>query len=143
MRVRTWPSGSAFDYEYDFMIINTELLDNLTVQAKACPRLRQNYDLRDKPEDGSQRMLNAVELGTILPIHRHRRSSETVVILRGKGRWNYFDDKGNMTESIVLDADGEMRALSVPKGQWHTRSRGSTVFIAFSFMNDDIVMYND
>ena len=59
------------------MIISTELLDNLTAQAKASPRLRQNYDLRDTPEDGSQRMLNAMEPGTILPIHRHRRSSDT------------------------------------------------------------------
>lgn len=101
------------------MIISTELLDNLTAQAKASPRLRQNYDLRDTPEDGSQRMLNAMEPGTILPIHRHRRSSETVVILRGRGRWNFYDDEGNNTESTVLDANGEVRALSVPKGQWH------------------------
>ncbi len=101
------------------MIISTELLENLTAQAKASPRLRQNYDLRDTPEDGSQRMLNAMEPGTILPIHRHRRSSETVVILRGRGRWNFYDDEGNNTESTVLDANGEVRALSVPKGQWH------------------------
>lgn len=101
------------------MIISTELLDNLTAQAKASPRLRQNYDLRDTPEDGSQRMLNAMEPGTVLPIHRHRRSSETVVILRGRGRWNFYDDEGNNTESTILDANGEMRALSVPRGQWH------------------------
>ena len=101
------------------MLISTELLDNLTAQAKASPRLRQNYDLRDTSEDGSQRMLNAMEPGTVLPIHRHRRSSETVVILRGKGRWIFYDDEGNVTESILMDAEGEVRALSVPKGQWH------------------------
>lgn len=101
------------------MLISTELLDNLTAQAKANPRLRQNFDLRDTPEDGSQRMLNAMEPGTVLPIHRHRRSSETVVILRGKGRWIFYDDEGNITESTLLDANGEVRPLSVLKGQWH------------------------
>ena len=113
------------------MLITTELLDNLTAQAKASPRLRQNYDLRDSAEDGSQRMLNAMEPGTVLPIHRHRRTSETVVILRGRGRWNFYDDEGNKTESTIVDANGEVRALSVPKGQWHNTEslEGGTVIL--------------
>ncbi len=69
------------------MIIDQALLDTLTAQAKASPRLRMNLDLRNGPEDGSQRMLNALEPGTQLPIHRHRESSETVVILRGRARY--------------------------------------------------------
>lgn len=71
------------------MIFNKELLDNLTAQAKASPRLRMHYDLRDSVEDKSQRILNAMEPGTVLPIHRHCGSSETVVMLRGRGKWNY------------------------------------------------------
>ena len=59
--------------------ITQALLDNLTAQAKASPRLRMNMDLRNSPSDGSQRMLNAIEPGSPLPIHRHRHSSETVV----------------------------------------------------------------
>ena len=101
------------------MVIDKELLDNLTAQAKASPRLRMHYDLRDTPEDNSQRILNAIEPGTVLPIHRHRRSSETVVMLRGKGKWNYYDNNGNMTESFIVSADGDIRGISVPKGQWH------------------------
>ena len=101
------------------MLIDKELLDNLTAQAKASPRLRMHYDLRDSVEDGSQRILNAMEPGTVLPIHRHRGSSETVVMLRGKGKWNYYDDNGKLTESFIVSADGDIRGISVPKGQWH------------------------
>ena len=101
------------------MIIDTSLLDTLTAQARTSPRLRQHHDLRDTPDDNSQRILNALEPGTVLPIHRHRESSETVMMLRGKGRWNYYDDNGNLTESFILSADGDIRGISVPKGQWH------------------------
>jgi len=101
------------------MLIDKELLDNLTAQAKASPRLRMHYDLRNSQDDNSQRILNAMEPGTELPIHRHRGSSETVVMLRGKGKWNYYDDNGNLTESFVVSADGDIKGISVPKGQWH------------------------
>lgn len=101
------------------MIIHKELLDTLTAQAKVNPRLRQHYDLRNSPDDQSQRILNAMEPGTVLPIHRHQRSSETIVMLRGKGRWNYYDDEGNLIESFLVETGGEIFGLSVPKGQWH------------------------
>ena len=64
------------------MIITTDLLDDLTLQAKANPRLRMNYDLRTSAKDSSQRMLNALEPGTVVPIHRHPGSSETVCCVR-------------------------------------------------------------
>ena len=102
------------------MIIDNKILDELTAQAKASPRLRQSYDLRNTPEDNSQRMLNALEPGTIMPIHRHMASSETVVLLRGKICWHFYDDAGNKTESVVLDANGEQRCLNVEKGRWHS-----------------------
>ena len=101
------------------MLINKELLDSLTAQAKASARLRMNFDLRNTAEDQSQRILNAIEPGTVLPIHRHRETSETVVMLRGRGRWNYYDDAGQVIDSFVLSADGDLRGVSVPKGQWH------------------------
>ena len=66
------------------MNIDQQVLDDLIAQAKASPRLRMNYDLRNTPEDNSQRMLNALEPGTVIPIHRHLASSETVVLLRGR-----------------------------------------------------------
>ena len=74
------------------MKISTELLETLTEQAKASPRLRMNYDLRNSSEDTSQRMLNAIEPGSIVPIHRHQKTSETVVVLRGKVVEEYYDE---------------------------------------------------
>ncbi len=102
------------------MIIDKGILDSLTAQAKASPRLRMNMDLRNSPSDGSQRMLNALEPGTVMPIHRHRASSETVVIIRGKIQWVFYDDDGNETERVTLDAKGELRCLNVEKGRWHS-----------------------
>ena len=102
------------------MIIDTNLLDALTAQAKASPRLRMNLDLRNTPADQSQRMLNALEPGTVMPIHRHRNTSETVVVLRGKVKWLYYNDKGELTDEILVESDGDIRGLSVPMGQWHS-----------------------
>lgn len=102
------------------MIIDGKILDKLTAQAKTSPRLRMNMDLRNGPEDLSQRMLNAMEPGTVMPIHRHHASSETVVILRGEIRWIFYDDNGVETERVVLDADGWPRMLNVEKDRWHS-----------------------
>ena len=96
------------------------LLDELTAQAKASPRLRMNLDLRNTPADQSQRMLNALEPGTGMPIHRHRHTSETVVVLRGKVKWLYYNDKGELTDTILVEAGGDICGLSVPMGQWHS-----------------------
>ena len=102
------------------MIIDTNLLDALTEQAKASPKLRMNLDLRNTPNDQSQRMLNALEPGTVMPIHRHQNTSETVVMLRGKVKWLYYNDKGELTNTILVEAGGDICGLSVPKGQWHS-----------------------
>ena len=98
------------------MIIDQKLLDDLSAQAKANPRLRQAYDLRTTPEDSSQRILNAVEPGTVLPIHRHRNSTETIVCLRGKVVQHYYDDNGSKVASYVLAPYTAQVAMSVPVG---------------------------
>ena len=77
-------------------------------------------DLRNSPEDLSQRMLNALEPGTVMPIHRHLASSETVTLLRGRIRWHFYDDVGKETESVVLDANGDVRCINVEKARWHS-----------------------
>ena len=100
--------------------ITQSLLDELTAAAKASPRLRMNMDLRNSPADGSQRMLNALEPGTVLPIHRHRSTSETVVCLRGRLREIFYDDAGQVTEVIDLAPGGDCAAVNIPIGQWHT-----------------------
>ena len=103
------------------MKITQALLDDLTEKAKASPRLRMNYDLRNSDADGSQRMLNAIEPGSLLPIHRHQKTSETVVCLRGRLVWEYYDELERIcTETIELTPNGPVVALNIPAGQWHT-----------------------
>lgn len=132
------------------MIIDQKLLDDLSAQAKANPRLRQALDLRTTPDDKSQRILNAVEPGTVLPIHRHMSSTETIVVLRGKVVQHYYNDKGEKTASYVLapypstlsnysniapehveKSEPIACAMSVPVGQWHALEaleEGSVIF---------------
>ena len=121
------------------MNIDKSLLDNLLAEAAASPRLRMNFDLRTSPEDSSQRMLNALLPGTPLPIHRHTKTTETLVILRGRMEEIYFEvsDEAVLdgdsrcvdvcrrrvareTERILLEAGGPVQGLSIPVGQWHT-----------------------
>lgn len=103
------------------MKITQALLDELTERAKLSPRLRMNFDLRNSSEDQSQRMLNAIEPESPLPIHRHQKTSETVVCLRGRLVWEYYDELERMcTERIELTPNGQVVALNVPAGQWHT-----------------------
>ena len=102
------------------MLINDKLLNELTEQAKSSPRLRMNYDLRNSSEDQSQRMLNALEPGTPLPIHRHMKSTETVVCLRGHLREVFYNDKGEVTDVIDLAPKTDCVAVNIPIGQWHT-----------------------
>ena len=103
------------------MKITHALLDDLTKKAKESPRLRMNLDLRNNENDGSQRMLNAIEPNSELPIHRHKSTSETVVCLRGRLVWEFYDEQLKIcTETIELSPNGPIVALNVPKGQWHT-----------------------
>ena len=103
------------------MKITQALLDKLTEQAKESPRLRMNLDLRNSADDKSQRMLNAIEPGSPLPIHRHQKTSETVVCLRGRLVEEFYDDlERTCTERIELSPNGPVVALNIPAGQWHT-----------------------
>jgi cupin fold WbuC family metalloprotein len=101
--------------------ISQAILDDLTAKAKASPRLRMNLDLRNSAEDQSQRMLNAIEPGSELPIHRHKHTSETVVCLRGRLVWEFYDELERIcTDTIELSPNGQVVALNVPASQWHT-----------------------
>lgn len=102
------------------MQLNKTLLDSLTEQAKASPRLRMSYDLRNGSEDNSQRVLNALEPGTVVPVHRHVASSETFIVLRGKLRETFYNDKGEVLETFVCQAGTTLFGCNIPKGQWHT-----------------------
>ena len=116
------------------MKITKAILDDLTAKAKESPRLRMNYDLRNSTEDQSQRMLNAIEPESVVPIHRHQKSSETVVCLRGRVVEEYYQEvqgsgfkvqgvqepKAELVERIELSPNGQVVALNIPAGQWHT-----------------------
>ena len=103
------------------MVITQAILDDLTRRAKESPRLRMALDLRNSPEDGSQRMLNAIEPGSPLPIHRHKYTSETVVCLRGRIVEEFYDELERIcTDRIELTPGGPNVLVNVPAGQWHT-----------------------
>lgn len=102
------------------MIINDKLLDEILEKAKECPRLRMNMDLRNSDEDKSQRMLNVLLPGTVVPIHRHRETSETTMIVRGKLFMVFYDDLGGQTERYLLDPTIGNYGVQIPKGQWHS-----------------------
>ena len=101
--------------------ITQGLLDSLTEQAKVSERLRMNLDLRDSDSDGSQRMLNAIEPGSLLPIHRHQKTSEVIVCLRGKLRVEFYDELERIcSDSFIIEPNGTNVAVSIPIGVWHT-----------------------
>ena len=129
------------------MIIDQKLLDELTAQAKANPRLRQAYDLRTTSDDKSQRMLNALELGTIMSIHRHRNTSETMVMVRGKLIERLYDDNGNITDEFVMEPCGQYPMVQIDKGQWHSLevlAEGTVIFEAkdgaYEPLNDNDIL---
>ena len=101
------------------MVIDKELLDKVSAQAKASPRLRMNYNFHQGLDEKCHRFLNAVEPGTEVPIHKHPTKDETFVILRGKVRVNTHNDDGSIIEDIVLCADEGRYGVNIPKGVWH------------------------
>ncbi len=100
--------------------IDNILLDSLFEQANGSPRLRMNYDLRSSKEDNSQRMLNALLPGTVVPVHRHPMSNECVFLLKGRLDEVIYDEEGKEIERIVLDPAAGKYGCVVPKGVWHT-----------------------
>ena len=102
------------------MKIDVALLDSLTAQAQASPRLRMNYDLRNSAADTSQRMLNAIEPGSVVLVHRHRATSETVVVLRGRVVEEYYSPDGAVEAVFEVSAGGPVCALNIPAGVWHS-----------------------
>lgn len=103
------------------MVITQAILDDLTRRAKESPRLRMALDLRNSPEDGSQRMLNAIEPGSPLPIHRHKYTSETIVCIRGRVVEEFYDELERIcTDAIELTPGGPNFLINIPAGQWHT-----------------------
>lgn len=102
------------------MVIDKELLDNVSSQAKKSSRLRMNFNFHQSLDEKCHRFLNAVEPGTEVPIHRHPTKDETFVILRGKVRVTTHRDDGTIIEDVVLCAEEGRYGVNIPKGVWHT-----------------------
>lgn len=101
------------------MIIDKNLLDSVSEQAKTSTRLRMNYNFHRSLDDKCHRFLNAVEPGTDVPIHRHPTKDESFVLLRGKVRVTTHNDDGSIKESVVLNPDEGLYGVDIPKGVWH------------------------
>ena len=101
------------------MIINNELLDEVTVKAEESPRLRMNFNLHDSLDAKAQRLINVLLPGTVLPIHRHRHTAETYVLLRGKMFVVFYNDLGAQIERYLLDPTIGNYGVQIPAGQWH------------------------
>ena len=115
------------------MKIDKSLLDALSAEAIQSPRLRMNRDMRNSAEDKSQRMLNAIEPGTELPIHRHRNSSESCFVIRGVAEEIFYDDQGKETERVLMKAGSECVGVNIEAGRWHkivSLEQGTVIFEA-------------
>lgn len=102
------------------MIINDNLLDKVTAEAEASPRLRMNFNLHESLDAKAQRLINVLLPGTILPIHRHRHTAETYLMLRGKMFVVFYDEMGGQIERYLLDSAIGNYGVHIPKGQWHS-----------------------
>lgn len=102
------------------MTIDNVLLDKITAEAKASPRLRMNFNLHESLESKAQRLINVLLPGTILPVHRHRHTDETYILLRGKMAVIFYDNSKKQTDSFLLDPAAGNYGVQIPKGRWHT-----------------------
>ena len=115
------------------LLIDKVLIDKVSKAASESPRLRMNYNFHGSPESKSQRLLNALEPGTIMSVHRHNDTSETYVLLRGKLRVMYYNSKKELTESAVLGSSTGNYGVNIPAGQWHSLEvleHGTVIFEA-------------
>ena len=112
-------------------LINEELLNRVSGLAKESPRLRMNFNFHKNLEAKAQRLLNALEPGTLLPIHRHRHTAETYILIRGKIKVIFYDNEGKITEEATLDPKCGKYGINIPENQWHTidvLESGSVIF---------------
>lgn len=118
-----------------YLLSDEAFLDSLTARAKASERLRANFDLRDSSEDGSMRMLNALEPGTVIPVHRHNGTSEEVICIRGCVEEVLYDDSGVEVKRLRLSPSSGVIHCRVPLGQFHTCQSLESGSVIIEFKN--------
>ena len=112
-------------------IIDEQLLDAVTSEARQSPRLRMNYNFHKSLDEKCHRFLNAMEVGTVVPVHHHATKDETFIVLRGKVRLNIYNDQGEVTESVVLCHSARCYGVDIPRNTWHAvecLETGSVIF---------------
>lgn len=112
-------------------LIDKSLLDTVTSGAKESNRLRMNYNFHDSLDAPCQRLLNALEPGTIVPIHRHQHTSETYILLRGKLRMMFYNDDKEIIEETILSSESTNYGIHIPAGVWHAMevlASGTVIF---------------
>jgi cupin fold WbuC family metalloprotein len=100
-------------------LIDTSLLDSVSHQAAASERLRQNYNFHDFLGAPCQRLLNALEPGTVVPVHRHMHTAETYVVLRGSIELKYYNDDKEVIDEVVVAPALGIHGVHIPQGTWH------------------------
>ncbi len=113
------------------MIIDKKLFDEISLKACENERLRMNYNLHDKLEDDVQRLLNALEPGTVLPVHRHKNTAETYIVMRGRLELFLFDENGKLTDNIDINPVEGRYGVHIQAGTWHTINvleKGTVIF---------------
>ena len=112
-------------------IIDEQLLDAVTSEARQSPRLRMNYNFHKSLDEKCHRFLNAMEVGTVVPVHHHATKDETFIVLRGKVRLNIYNDQGEVTASVVLCHSAGCYGVDIPRNTWHAvecLETGSVIF---------------
>lgn len=102
------------------LVIDEKLLDGVSQRARESERLRMNFNLHEALDAKAQRLLNALEPGTVLPVHRHKTTVETYVLLRGRLKVVLFGDDGSQLDSVVLDNELGVHGVNIPKNSWHS-----------------------
>ena len=113
------------------MLIDNNLLDSVTSKAKESDRLRMNFNLHESLDAKAQRLLNALEPGTVLPIHRHQHTAETYIVLRGAIKVLFYNDDRVLTDEFMVNPLDGAYGIHIPAGQWHTLEvleSGTTIF---------------
>lgn len=101
-------------------ILDSDLLNDLTEQAKMSPRLRMNYNIHKSLESKTQRLLNSLEPGTVLPIHKHQNTSETYVLLRGSLNLFIYSENHELISMTEINPQKGVFGVDIPPDQWHT-----------------------
>lgn len=112
-------------------IIDKRLLDSVSSDAKESRRLRMNHNFHDSLNAPCQRLLNALEPGTVVPIHRHKHTSETYILLRGKLKMMFYNDKKEVIDESILSIEAGNYGIHIPAGVWHSMdvlASGTVIF---------------